>query len=95
MLIVTGSLTARPDTFATLLEEAQAHVRRSRTEEGCLHHEVARDCEEPMRLVFFEKWRDRAALDAHFRVPASIGFVAAIRRDAVASSGPDIYEVAA
>ncbi len=54
MLIVTGSLTASPDTFATLLAEAQAHVRRSRGEEGCLHHEVARDCEEPMRLVFFE-----------------------------------------
>ena len=95
MLIVTGSLTARPDNFDDMLAQAQAHVARSRAEDGCLHHEVARDCEDPMRLVFFEKWRDRAALEAHFRVPASIGFVAAIRRDAAASSGPDIYEVAA
>ena len=48
-----------------------------------------------MRLVFFEKWRDRRALEAHFRVPESIGFIAAVRRDAMASSGPDIYEVVA
>ncbi|MGJ3629456.1 NUDIX domain-containing protein [Sphingomonas sp. MMS24-JH45] len=43
MLIVTGSVTARRDTFDALLAKALAHVRRSRTEDGCLHHEVALD----------------------------------------------------
>lgn len=94
MLIVTGSLTATPETFDRFLEKAVAHTRRSRTEDGCLHHEVARDCEDPMRLVFFEKWRDRAALEAHFRDPAAIAFVSDIRRSAAASQGPDIHVVA-
>lgn len=39
MLIVTGSLTARPDNYDMFLGEAVAHVRRSRGEDGCLHHE--------------------------------------------------------
>ncbi|NJR78078.1 putative quinol monooxygenase [Sphingomonas corticis] len=95
MLIVTGSLTARPDNFEAFLASALAHVRRSRAEDGCLHHAVARDCENPYRLVFFETWRDRAALDAHFRVAEAIAFVTDIRRDAAAWAGPTIYEVTA
>ena len=34
------------------------HVRRSRTEPGCLFHAVHRDVEEPLRLVFVERWVD-------------------------------------
>lgn len=94
MLIVTGSLTARPENVDAFTQQALAHVRRSREEDGCLHHEVSRDCENPLRLVFFERWRDQAALDAHFKVAASIEFVTAIRRDAAASEGPDVYAVA-
>ncbi len=32
-----------------------------------------------MRLVFFEQWADRAALLAHFAVPASRDFVRALQ----------------
>lgn len=94
MLIVTGALTATADNFDMFLEYALAHTRRSRDEDGCLHHEVARDCENPLRLVFFEKWRDQAALETHFKVAASIEFVTAIRREAAGSEGPDVYHVA-
>ena len=95
MLIVTGSLTARPDNFEAFLAGALAHVRRSREEDGCIHHAVARDCENPYRLVFFEQWRDRDALDAHFRVAEAIAFVTDIRRDAESWEGPTIHQVAA
>jgi quinol monooxygenase YgiN len=75
MLIVTGSVTARPDTFEALRRAALDHVSRSRTEPGCLTHGVATDCEAPLRLIFYEEWADRAALDAHFAQPGSIGFM--------------------
>jgi len=77
MLIVTGSLTARPDTFDEVLRLSEEHVRRSRAEPGCISHAVSRDTENPLRLVFFEEWADRAALMAHFAVPASRGFAKA------------------
>src|SRR5450432_1718050 len=66
MLIVTGSVTARPDSFEALRRAALDHVMRSRTEPGCVTHSVHIDAENPLRLFFYEEWADRAALDVHF-----------------------------
>ncbi|HWA89201.1 MAG TPA: putative quinol monooxygenase [Rhizomicrobium sp.] len=74
MILVTGTVTAKPDTIAQMTREALAHVHRSRREPGCISHEVAIDPENPLRLVFLERWEDVAALKAHFRVPASRAF---------------------
>ena len=75
MIIVTGSIAARPETIDELLALCLEHVHRSRTEPGCRSHSVHRDAENPLRLVFFEEWDDRAALAAHFAVPESRRFV--------------------
>ena len=75
MIIVTGTLQARADTIDELRRLSLEHVARSRAEPGCLEHGVAVDANDGLRLVFFERWSDRAALDAHFKVPASGAFV--------------------
>ena len=74
MIIVTGTLQARADTIDELRRLSLEHVARSRAEPGCLEH-VAVDANDGLRLVFFERWSDRAALDTHFKVPASAAFV--------------------
>jgi quinol monooxygenase YgiN len=76
MLIVTGTLAARADTLDELRSLSLEHVARSLAEPGCLEHGVAVDANDGLRLVFFERWADRAALDAHFKVPASRAFAA-------------------
>jgi quinol monooxygenase YgiN len=75
MIIVTGSIKARPATLDEVVALSLAHVQRSRGEPGCLLHSVHRDVEDPSRLVFIEHWADADALRAHFRVPASGAFV--------------------
>jgi quinol monooxygenase YgiN len=75
MIIVTGTLQARADTIDELRRLSLEHVARSRAEPGCLEHGVAVDANDGLRLVFFERWSDRAALDTHFKVPASAAFV--------------------
>ena len=75
MIVVTGSIVGTPGTVDELLALSLEHVRRSRTEPGCLSHAVHRDTENPLRLVFVETWTDRSALLAHFAVPDSRGFV--------------------
>ena len=95
MLIVTGSVTARADTFEALLEAALAHVARSRIEEGCLSHSVHVDCEDPMRLFFYEEWADRSALDRHFAKPGSGEFMAAVRALAQTSTRVRILPIEA
>jgi quinol monooxygenase YgiN len=95
VLIVTGSVQARPDSIDHILALSIAHVRRSRQEPGCLAHAVHRDCEDALRLVFVEHWADADALRAHFRVPASGAFVQEV--SALAASPPEIsiYEARA
>jgi quinol monooxygenase YgiN len=92
MIVVTGSVTAREDSLSEIRRLSLEHVRRSRAENGCISHAVHVDCENPLRLVFIEQWADRAALMAHFAVPASRDFVRALQPLAAASPTLEIYD---
>jgi len=74
MIIVTGSAIAREGADAQMQAISLEHVLRSRSEPGCISHEVSRDVEQPNRFVFVERWADMAALQVHFRVEASRQF---------------------
>lgn len=91
MIIVTGTVLARPDSFDEILRLATEHVLRSRTEPGCLSHAVHRDTEDPLRLHFLEHWTDMTALKVHFRVPASQSFGAALARLAAEAPSMTVY----
>lgn len=93
MILVTGSATAREGCVDEMRTVAIEHVRRSRTEPGCLSHEVSTDVENPRRFVFAERWSDMDALQAHFRVEASRTFVQDMGR--LAEGKPDIAIYAA
>src|SRR6202789_512069 len=92
MIVVTGSVTPREETFNEVRKLSLEHVLRSREEPGCISHAVHVDCEDPLRLVFIEQWADRAALLAHFAVPASRNFVRALQPLAAAATTIEIYD---
>jgi len=79
MIIITGSVTLRPEHLAAGVAQCVAHSMRSRAEPGCLAHNCHIDCENPNRVAFVEQWADMAAVLAHFAVPESRAFVAALR----------------
>ncbi|MEM7588005.1 MAG: putative quinol monooxygenase [Acidobacteriota bacterium] len=89
MIVVIGSVNAKREHFDEVLALSQEHVERSRAEPGCLEHGVSRSVEDPLRLVFVERWADREALAAHFALPASRGFVAAISK--LLTSPPELH----
>jgi quinol monooxygenase YgiN len=91
VLIVTGAVIARPDSFERLLEASLAHVESSRTEPGCIEHGVAVDAENPLRLKFYERWIDAAALRTHFAQPGSAEFIAAVRDLAADAGRIEVY----
>ena len=95
MIIVTGSVLAKAEHLEALIAASLEHVRRSRTEAGCLSHAVHRDEENPLRLVFFEEWADRASLAAHFAVPASRAFVKLAGAFAAEPPAMKVYEATA
>ena len=92
MIVVTGSVTARQDSFDEIRRLSLKHVHRSRKEDGCISHAVHIDCENPLRLVFIEQWADPAALQAHFAVPASRDVVRALQPLVAASPTIEIYD---
>ena len=92
MIVVTGSVTARKDSFDEVRRLSLEHVHRSRGEPGCISHAVHVDCENPLRLVFIEQWADHAALQAHFAVPASRHFVRALQPLATEATSIELYD---
>jgi quinol monooxygenase YgiN len=92
MIVVTGSVTARQNSLEEVRRLSLEHVHRSRSEPGCISHAVHVDCENPLRLVFFEQWADRAALLAHFAVPASREFVRSLQSLAATATTIDLYD---
>ena len=92
MIVVTGSVTVRPETFEEARRLSLEHVHRSRREPGCISHAVHVDCENPLRLVFFEQWADRTALAALFAVPASGDFVRALGSLATGPTTLELYD---
>ena len=80
MILITGSILASPATIDELRAQSVAHSQRSRREDGCLHHATHIDAENPLRLVFVEHWRDKAAVLKHFADPDARGFVGAVRK---------------
>jgi len=92
MIMVTGSVTARKESLEEISRLSLEHVHRSRKEEGCISHAVHIDCENPLRLVFIEQWADRAALQAHFAVPASRDFIRALQPLVAATPTVEIYD---
>jgi quinol monooxygenase YgiN len=95
MILVTGSVLAKAETYDELLAASLAHVQRSRAEPGCIAHSVHQDAENALRLVFVEEWADRAALLAHFAVPESRVFAKTVRALAAEPPVLNIYEATA
>jgi quinol monooxygenase YgiN len=92
MIVVTGFAVGTHQTFGEMLRISLEHVRRSRTESGCIVHGVYADCENPLRLHFFERWADAAALRTHFDVPESRTFARRLHELAADPGEMAVYE---
>ncbi len=94
MILVIGRVTAKPDTFDEMLRVSRAHVHRSRTEPGCISHDVSVDVDNPLTLHFIERWADEAALKAHFRVKESRALWKTLQDLAADPGAMHIYQAA-
>jgi len=93
MLLIAATMTAAPDQRAKLQEVLTGLLIPTRAEAGCLEYRYYQDSENPDHFLFFEKWLDQAAIDAHF---ASSHFKhAAEKLPELVATAPDIriYEV--
>ena len=92
MIIVTGYAIARTENRDEMLRLSLEHVQRSRLEPGCIEHGVYVDAENPLKLHFYERWADLAAIKAHFAVPESRAFAKQLRALAADPGQMHVYE---
>jgi quinol monooxygenase YgiN len=64
MIIVAGSLRAKPGTRDVIVEKSAEGVILARATPGCHAFVVAADPVDQDRVVIYERWEDRAALAA-------------------------------
>jgi quinol monooxygenase YgiN len=67
MILVVGTFRMPPENLARALPAAQRVVSATRAEDGCIAYSYAQDLFDPGLIHVSEKWRDRAALQAHFK----------------------------
>jgi quinol monooxygenase YgiN len=67
MIVVHGSFRIPPTMVEVIRPAMEAMIKGSRAEEGCIEYSYALDVLDEGKVRVLEKWRDRAALEAHLR----------------------------
>jgi quinol monooxygenase YgiN len=94
VILITGTVEVAEASRAAFIAAVARHVTLSREEAGCISHGCFEDVMAPGAFVFVERWRDMAAVQAHFAEDYSQEIVGVIRALSVRSSGVEIHEVA-
>jgi quinol monooxygenase YgiN len=67
MIVIQGWIRLADGEIERLRAAAETMIRTTReTEPGCIEYNFAVDLVEPNLLRIGERWKDQAALDAHF-----------------------------
>ena len=69
MIIVMGTIRAPAAAMPCLRAPMAAVIEATRAEDGCIAYAYAEDLFDPGLIHIAERWRDRAALEAHFKTP--------------------------
>jgi quinol monooxygenase YgiN len=69
MLLIMGTVRIPDGGLDRARPAMAAMLAASRAEDGCLAYSYAQDVLDPCVIHISERWRDRAALEAHFRTP--------------------------
>lgn len=67
MIIVVGSFRVPPSMVDIVKPVMETMIAYSRAEDGCIEYAYGFDAVDDGLVRVSEKWRDRAALEAHFR----------------------------
>lgn len=66
MIVICGRFKTSPRQRQALTQLCASLIAPSTAEDGCLSYSFYEDQMEPDSFIFFEEWRDQAAIDNHF-----------------------------
>ena len=74
MLVIVAVIETSADDIAALKNAIATMEQASREEEGCEDYTFCVELNDPTRMRITERWRDEAALKAHFESPHMAAF---------------------
>jgi quinol monooxygenase YgiN len=74
MVIVSAKILTAPGRRDEFIKAAQECIAATRKEAGCLQYELYASTEDPDRLMYFEQWTSREALDTHIKSAHMVKF---------------------
>ncbi len=78
MHIISARIQVKEECRQQFVDASRAIIEGTRAEEGCEFFALHEDVHEPGSFLFYEEWRDQAAIDNHFQEPHFVAFGAAI-----------------
>ena len=69
MIVLKVDMLVKPGTEEKCKEYIRIMQQHSRQEPGCLMYVGHQSTEDPRRFMFYEQYKDQAALDAHRNAP--------------------------
>ncbi len=93
-VILAGRVRVRADRRAEFLAAAQAVTPPSRAEEGCISYSFFIDGTDDLSALWFEEWRSRADLDAHFQTPHFLAFAETMPEWVDGEASISVFQVA-
>ena len=99
MIVVVGSFRIPPSMVEVVRPVMEEMITASRREEGCIEYAYALDVIDTGLVRVVEKWRDRDALEAHFRTAhiaewrAQVSALAVSERNLVAHETDDGFYI--
>jgi quinol monooxygenase YgiN len=88
MILMKYTVHSTPESRRELMTLCIEHSRFSRHLAGCISHNVHIDCEHSNQMIFFEFWRDMAAVRRTFLMAETREFVRAVT--ALSAHPPEI-----
>jgi quinol monooxygenase YgiN len=93
MINVMGTARLAPGEIERLVPALAKQSAASEAEDGCEQYTFSRDIRDPDLLIVSERWRDQAALDAHFAMPHMAEFNAVLASAKVLSLSVVEYRI--
>jgi len=78
LIIVLAKLTPKENVASKIIDEAQALIKATREEEGCIGYNLYNPTDGDKTLLFVEQWEEKDHLKSHLQQTHFLDFESAI-----------------
>jgi len=64
--IISAQVFIKPEKVDEFIAATKNLIEKSRAEEGCISYSLYQDPQDRTKFLFFEEWKNQAAIDFHF-----------------------------